>query len=132
MIDAKLIRSKIDKAEQRMVEAKVLFENGFYDSVINRLYYSLFYGVNGCLLVKEIFSKTHSGAKNKFHLVFIKPGIISEANGKLFDYLFDERSDADYGDFATYTKEDVEPLLDEVARAIAEIKEWIEKELKTF
>jgi len=42
MIDAKLIRSKIDKAEQRMVEAKVLFENGFYDSVINRLYYSLF------------------------------------------------------------------------------------------
>ena len=83
MIDAKLIRSKIDKAEQRMVEAKVLFENGFYDSVINRLYYSLFYGVNGCLLVKEIFSKTHSGAKNKFHLVFIKPGIISEANGKL-------------------------------------------------
>ena len=30
-----------------------------------------------------------------------------------------------------YSK-DVEPLLDEVARAIAEIKEWIEKELKKF
>ena len=115
-----------------MVEAKVLFENGFFDSVINRLYYSLFYGVNGCLLVKEIIAKTHSGAKNKFHLVFIKPRVISEATGKLFDYLFDERNDADYGDFATYTKEDVEPLLDEVAKAVAEMKECIEKELKLF
>jgi uncharacterized protein len=130
MTEENLIRSKINKAEQRLLEAKVLFENGFYDSVVNRLYYSLFYGVNGCLLVKEIVTKTHSGAKNKFHLILIKPGIISEATGKLFDYLFDERNDADYGDFATYTKEDVEPLLDEVARAISEIKLWIEKEIK--
>lgn len=130
MIDKNLILSKINKAEQRLREAKVLFENGFFDSVVNRLYYALFYSVNGCLLAKQIIAKTHSGIKNKFHLIFIKPGIISEATGKLFDYLFDERSDADYGDFATYTQEDVEPLLDEVARAIAEIKEWIQHELK--
>ena len=68
MIDESLILSKIRKAEQRLLEAKVLFENSFYDSVVNRLYYALFYSVNGCLLMKEIVVKTHSGVKSKFHL----------------------------------------------------------------
>ena len=69
MKDENLIRSKVVKGEQRLLEAKVLFEDNFYDAVINSLYYALFYAVNGCLLVKDIAVKTHSGAKNKFHLL---------------------------------------------------------------
>lgn len=48
MKDENLIRSKVVKAEQRLLEAKVLFEDNFYDAVINSLYYALFYAVNGC------------------------------------------------------------------------------------
>jgi uncharacterized protein (UPF0332 family) len=79
--------------------------------------------------VEDVIVKTHSGAKNKFHLLFIKQRIISETTGKLIDYLFGLRSDADYGDFTTYSREDVEPLLDETNTAILEIRKWLESQL---
>jgi hypothetical protein len=43
--------------------------------------------------------------------------------------LFGLRSDADYGDFTTYSREDVEPLLDETNTAILEIRKWLESQL---
>jgi len=51
-------------------------------SVINRLYYSMFYAVLA-LLVKEDFSSSkHSGVISYFNKIFIKEGVFPREMGK--------------------------------------------------
>lgn len=70
-------------------------------------------------------TKSHSGTKNQFHLKFIKTGLISETTGKLYDNLFNQRNESDYGDFVMYEKEDVAPLISETISCIKEIRAFI-------
>ncbi len=45
--------------------------------------------------------------------------------GNIYNTLFNYRSDADYGDFITYTKDEVEPLIERTEELIYEIKKLI-------
>lgn len=40
------VRYRIETAYKTLEAAKILAENGFWNSAVNRLYYSLFYAVN--------------------------------------------------------------------------------------
>ncbi|WP_300596513.1 HEPN domain-containing protein [Niabella sp.] len=129
MMNKDLINIKLAKSNQRINEAEVLFVNGFYDSVVSRVYYAVFYAAGACLLIKDTFAKTHSGVKNKFHLMFIKTKVFKDDIGKLFDILFDERNNADYGDFSNYSRSDVEPLISRGKDAVKEISKYVEAHL---
>lgn len=69
--------------------AKVLANNGFWNSAVNRLYYSLFYAVNALLVHNEIYTNSHTGTRSQFSLLFIKTGRIDKKYGKLFTELYD-------------------------------------------
>jgi len=60
-----------------------------------------------------VITKSHSGTKNQFHFAFIKTGLIPETTGKLYDNLFNQRNESDYGDFVVFTKEDVGYVIDD-------------------
>ncbi len=47
------IELKLRKARSLLNEAHVLFENKFYATVINRLYYSCFHATKALLLAKD-------------------------------------------------------------------------------
>ena len=108
-------------------EAFVLFQMEHYLSVVNRLYYSVFYLACAYLSEAEIEAKTHSGTKTKFHEYFIKSGKVEKKFGKLYDRLFDERNDSDYGDFEVISKEDAKDLLDETQKILEEYWEKFEE-----
>lgn len=63
-IDPSLIRSKLNKAVESIEEAKLMFNTGHYNTVINRLYYAVFYAAVACLIKQEVITKSHSGTKN--------------------------------------------------------------------
>ena len=63
-IELKLLIAPVDAA-------RLLSDNGFYNSAINRLYYSLFYAVNALLFSNEIYSISF-WMKSQFSLHFIK------------------------------------------------------------
>ena len=48
------VKYRIEKAYQTYDAAKVLADNGFWNSSINRLYYSLFFAVNALLVLNDI------------------------------------------------------------------------------
>ena len=111
MIDEKYIASRIERSKETLIEAKLMFDNQHYLTVINRLYYAVFYLACAYLGKAEIITKTHSGTKIQFNEAFIKTEIVDEAFGKLYSKLFKERNDNDYGDFVVLQKEDVKELL---------------------
>lgn len=120
------VQNRIETAYKTLEAAKVLTENGFWNSAVNRLYYSVFYIVNAILVKHEIITQSHSGAKSQFSLHFIKTGKLDKKYGKLLAELFDWRQKGDYENLYEFDSESVLPLLDSVLEMIQQI----EKEIK--
>ena len=68
------VKYRIETAKKTFDAAKLLAENDYWNSVVNRLYYSVFYAVNALLVMNEIQTKSHSATKSQFSLHFIKTG----------------------------------------------------------
>lgn len=83
------IRYRIEKAEQTMLDARLLYENGRYNSAVNRLYYACFYLVNAFLSSKDIIAHTHAGVRTQFFKEFIKANQNNRNLGELYTDLFD-------------------------------------------
>jgi hypothetical protein len=101
------VKYRIESAQKTFEAARVLAENGFWNSAVNRLYYSLFYAVNALLILNEIKTKSHSATKSQFSLLFIKTGRFDKKYGRLFSELFDWRQKGDYENIFDYDNESV-------------------------
>ncbi len=55
------IKLKLSKARSLLFEIEILMANKFYNSVVNRLYYSCFHTIKALLLTKDFMPKTHKG-----------------------------------------------------------------------
>ena len=113
-----IIRYREEKAFQTFKEAEANMWNG----VANRLYYACFYMVSGLLLKENLLAKSHSGAKVLFQKHFIKTGLIPDDLGRLYQNLFDLRSEGDYEDMVNFTASDLSPLLPQVETFLNQIK----------
>lgn len=124
------IRYRLSSAFNTYEAAKILAENGFWNSAVNRLYYSIFYAVNAILYLNDISSKSHSSVKSQFSLHFIKTGRIDIKYGRLLSELFDWRQKGDYENIFDYDKESVEPLFLQVKEMLVLIEKEINKQLE--
>ena len=113
---------RLSKAYESFEDAKLLAENESWNASINRPYYACYYAVSALLLQKEISTQTHTGLKTQFNLLFIKTGIISVEQGRLYADLMDLRQKGDYGDMFDFDKEGVEPLLKPVGELLDTIR----------
>ena len=120
------IKNRIETAYKTFDAAKVLAENGFWNSSVNRLYYSVFYIVSAILVKNEIMTQSHSGVKSQFSMYFIKTGKLDKKFGKLLAELYDWRQKGDYENLYEFDSGSVLPLFDSVLEMI----QVIEKELK--
>ena len=83
------INYRLDKAQESLDDAKLLADNDSWNGCINRLYYTCFYAVSALLLQRKIDAKTHTGQKTQFGLNFVKTGLVSIEQGKLYADLID-------------------------------------------
>jgi len=120
-----LIKYRIERANETLADALLLAEGCRWNSCINRLYYASFYCVNALLLKNNVRTHTHNGCKSKFHLEFIKKGIIDKQFGKLYSDLFDWRQEGDYADFISFDQDTVAPLLEQTEQLIREIEKLL-------
>ncbi len=119
------VEYRIKTARKTFDAAKILLENNFYNSAVNRLYYSVFYAVNALLVKNKIIARTHSGIKQQFSLHFIKNKKMSIEYGKLLSELFDLRQKADYDNLFEIEGEAVMSILEPVKKMIDEIEKLV-------
>ncbi len=120
-----LLNFKLLKAKESLEEARLLAQNDYWNTVANRLYYSIFYAVSALFVKYDIKTHTHSGTKAEFHKTFIKSNIINKELGYLYSDLFSKRHEGDYEDFLIFTQEDIEPLISQVEEFIIQIENLI-------
>ena len=121
------ITYRLAKAYESFDDAKLLSENESWNASINRLYYACYYAVSALLLQNDVTTQTHNGLKTQFNLLFVKTGIISIEQGRLYADLMDWRQKGDYGDMFDFDKENVVPLFEPVREFLHTIKLQLEK-----
>ena len=120
-----IVTYRIEKSDRTLLEAKSLIDSGFYSGAVNRLYYTCFYLVSALLLKNDINASTHNVVRTQFFKNFIKNEILDRKYSVLYSDLMNKRQENDYDDFLEFSKEDVEPLVEEVESFINIIKNLI-------
>jgi len=120
-----LIKYRINRAHETLEDARILANEGRWNSVINRLYYAAFYAVIALLLHIHKHSSTHSGTMSNFSQYFIKTNLIDKSFGKLYSELFASRHKGDYGDLFDFDEEKLSPFFEPVESLIKAIEKHI-------
>ena len=120
-----LIAYRIQRADETLQEAELMFNEQHYHGAINRLYYACYYVVMALLLKSGIEAHTHAGVKTMFALHFVSKGIVPYEIGKVFSTLFEKRQAGDYDDFIICERSDVEEYLGQTRSFITNIKSLI-------
>lgn len=102
---------RISQARETIREADVLMREGMsLRSVMNRLYYAMFYAVLALLQTKQLGTSKHSGAIALFDREFVKTGVFPKELSKALHRAFELRQKGDYMEEAEITPADVEEL----------------------
>lgn len=99
-------QEEIDRANEAIRAANLLFENGFVKDAVSKLYYSLLYAVRALLLTRGLEPRSHEAALRLFGLHFVKPGIFEAKDSHIFSKLMKYREEADYNPSYAFTRED--------------------------
>jgi uncharacterized protein (UPF0332 family) len=100
------LREEIQRANESLKAAELLFENGFTRDAVSKLYYTLLYTVRAMLLTKGLEPKSHEGALRLFGMHFVKQGVFEAKDSHVFSKLMKYREEADYNPSYVFTPED--------------------------
>lgn len=122
-----LVILELEKSDKTFAQMQAMLSNQIWELVANRLYYSLFHAVTALLLNDHHEVGTHRGAVNMFHLYYVKTGIFTKEDGRLYSQLQSLREDGDYNCSIDVEKEDVEPKVEPTRLLISRIKAYIQQ-----
>ena len=120
------IEKMIDKAEDALSDALFNLEDKRYAVAINRAYYAMFYCISALLEVKQISTKTHQGAHNKFNELYIKTELLPAALNTALDTVFSLRQSGDYDFGFESTHPEATAALDHARTFLAATKTYFE------
>ncbi len=92
----KNIREEMEKAANSIKAATLLFDNGFINDAVSKLYYFTLYNIRALLLTKGIEPRSHEGTLRLFGLHFVKEGPFEPKTSHTFSKLMKYREEADY------------------------------------
>jgi len=123
-----LAQYRINQAYEALQEAELLFNNMMNPrSVINRLYYAMFYSVLALLVYEQYGSSKHKGVISYFNKRFIKEGIFPEKTAKVINKAFEMRIRGDYEEYSELTREEVQPFIEGAKDFVHTIEEHLKK-----
>ncbi len=70
-----LVKYRLERANESIKAAQLLFENKLLIPAMNRIYYSMFYSVQALLVLDEKAFSKHGQVKGYFNKEFIKSGV---------------------------------------------------------
>ena len=114
-----LIDNAILKSENAISSAISNFENKYYSTCQNRLYYAIFYIVSALAYKNDFITSKHAQLMGWFNKEYIyKNKIFDEKLFQIYKEAFADRQKSDY-DFM------YEPQFDDIKEAIEDTKEFV-------
>ncbi|MBN1796563.1 MAG: HEPN domain-containing protein [Sedimentisphaerales bacterium] len=124
-----LVKYRLERANESIKAAQLLFENKLFIPAMNRIYYSMFYSVQALLVLDEKAFSKHGQVKAYFNREFIKTGVFPKEFGKLFNAVFEYRQKFDYVDLLEPEEELIWDYIAEARKFIAQISSYLNDKL---
>ncbi len=116
-----LVNLEYEKGKSFLEQAEKIVELGYWDMVANRLYYAVFHAVSALLIKNWHKVGTHKGVVLLFGQHYIKTGIFSINEGRLYSQLQTMREKADYVCTFQTSQEEIVPMLEPARKMIEKI-----------
>ena len=117
-----MVEVEIERAEKILSQVETLRANALWDILANRLYYALYHAVISLLIKNRIQVGTHKGAVVMFSREFVKTGIFSTEEGRVFSSLEQLRESGDYNCLIETTETEIVPYIPKVTALIKKLK----------
>jgi len=122
-----LVNYRLERSHESLEEAKILMEQGYANTFVNRIYYACFYAVSALLFMYGFSSSKHSGIRSLFHQNFVKTGLVSPELAQVYDKLFDNRQKGDYADLFRFDLNEVSNWHDEALKFVETIENIVKR-----
>ena len=123
-----LVRYRIERADETIIEARLLASEGHYNAAMNRLYYACFYAALALLVANGVATSSHAGVKTMLGLHFVSKDLLDKEHGKTFSRLFEIRHSGVYDDFVYCDKEMTDEYTPKAEAFITQIKELLKQD----
>ena len=120
-----LVKLELEKAEKTFRQVEVLQREKYWDTMANRLYYSLFHAVSALLINDQREVGSHKGAAIRFHQYYVKAGLFSEEEGSFYSQMETLREKSDYNCYFDVTEADIVSKVSIASSFIKKIKQYI-------
>lgn len=117
----------IEKAKRYIKSAKLLLEDGDFESAVSRTYYAMFYCAEAVLLTKELSFSSHKGVISAFGEHFVKTNVFPREMGRELNRAFGKRQLSDYEYTFVISVEDAEQLLKTGTQFVNTVSQWLNK-----
>ena len=126
-----LAKARIDRADELLMESRLLLEKNAYKSSNNRAFYAIEKSIKALLATKEMEVLTHNGGLKQFNYLFIHKGdgTFTSDDYQKIAKAEQIRNASDYDDFYISSKEETreqvelaETFVNKVRKYLMEIK----------
>lgn len=118
-----LVAYRLEQADEAVKEAEALLSGGFsLRSVMNRIYFSMFYAVLALLQREGLGTSKHSGAISLFDREYIKPGTLPQELSRDLHRAFELRQSSDYKVTSELSREHINEFLPKAKRFVTAVK----------
>lgn len=120
-----LIKYRLQRAKETLVEADYNALGGYYNTAVNRLYYACYYTAAALMVANNLDASSHKGIKIMLGLHFINKGKLKGKYGRIYQQLFENRQSGDYEDFTYCDKELYDALRPQAEDFVSTISNFI-------
>jgi len=108
----KEIESLIERSRKYLKSARLLLNEGDFESSVSRVYYAMFFSVEALLLNKGLSFSSHKGVISAFGEHFVKTKIFPKEMSKELNRAFQKRQISDYDFTFSISEDDAERTLE--------------------
>lgn len=117
-----MVELELERTDRIMQQLPILISQQYWDTTANRMYYAAFHAVSALLIHNAIQVRTHKGSIIVFNKEFVRTGVFSVEEGKLYAQLEGLRERGDYNCFIDASEQEVVPLVEPLKEFIDKIK----------
>lgn len=116
---------RIQRSDEDLSVAELLFGEKQYRIANNRAYYSIFHALRAVLILDGFDSSKHSGIIAEFRRRYIKGGMFSSEMSKMIGTAFTIRNASDYDDMFIASAAETEEQIKNAQYVNTQIKEYL-------
>ena len=123
-----LAQYRLEQAGESLDEAKFLLSGKKKSprSIINRVYYAMFYAILALLIYEPYSSSKHSGVLGYFNRRFIKAGVFDREMGRWVNKAFELRQRGDHREYFEVTREQAAELMAKAGQFVSNVRSHLD------